>query len=120
MKGLVHMPEGKMTSQIVLEVLDGVSETTQKQTISTVLVLDNASIHTAKNIQDKRAEWETKNLFLYFLPAYSPELNLIEILWRKVKYEWLPFDAHESYEKLRLCLEKIFSGFGSEYNIIYS
>jgi short subunit fatty acids transporter len=25
-----------------------------------------------------------------FLPAYSPELNLIEILWRKINYEGLP------------------------------
>ena len=116
----VHLPEGKMTSERVLEVLDGVAETAKDETIPTVLVLDNASIHTAKIIQDKREEWENKNLYLYFLPAYSPELNLIEILWRKTKYEWLPFDAHESYQKLRSCLEEIFSGFGSRYNIIYA
>ena len=30
-----------------------------------------------------------KKLFVCFLPTYSPELNMIEILWRKVKYEWL-------------------------------
>jgi transposase len=29
----------------------------------------------------------------YFLPPYSPELNRIEILWKKMKYEWLPFKS---------------------------
>jgi transposase len=115
-----HIPDGKMTSEFVLKVLDGISENTKADSIPSVLILDNASIHTAKIIQDKRAEWEEKNLFLYFIPAYSPELNLIEILWRKIKYEWLPFDAHESYDKLRSNLEKIFNGFGNEYNIVYA
>jgi transposase len=27
----------------------------------------------------------------YFLPPYSPELKCIEMLWRKMKYERLPF-----------------------------
>jgi transposase len=115
-----HIPEGRMTSEFVLNVLDGLSENAKGNAIPTVLVLDNASIHTAKIIQDKRQEWEDKNLFLYFLPTYSPELNLIEILWRKIKYDWLPFDAHESYDKLRSCLENIFNEFGSAYNIIWT
>ena len=29
-----------------------------------------------------------------------------------MKYEWLPFDAYESYDKLSGCLNEIFSGFG--------
>lgn len=74
-----HIPDGRMTSEFVLKVLDGMSEKTKGDDIPSVLALDNASIHTAHIIQDKRAEWEEKNLFLYFLPAYSPELNLIEI-----------------------------------------
>jgi transposase len=28
-------------------------------------------------------------LILKYLPPYSPELNLIEILWRHIKYRWL-------------------------------
>lgn len=33
---------------------------------------------------------------LTILPVapYSPELNLIEILWRKIKCEWMPFSAY--------------------------
>ncbi|WP_422627416.1 transposase [Photorhabdus thracensis] len=28
------------------------------------------------------------NMFLCYLPAYSPELNLIEIVWKQAKYRW--------------------------------
>ncbi|WP_157648304.1 IS3 family transposase, partial [Burkholderia ubonensis] len=34
-------------------------------------------------------------LTLYFLPPYSPELNRIEKLWHKMKYEWLAFKARD-------------------------
>jgi hypothetical protein len=33
-------------------------------------------------------------LIIKYLPPYSPELNLIEILWRFMKYYWLPFSAY--------------------------
>ncbi|WP_177313334.1 transposase, partial [Burkholderia ubonensis] len=28
---------------------------------------------------------------LFYLPPYSPELNLIEIVWRHLKYRWRRF-----------------------------
>ena len=36
---------------------------------------------------------------------YSPELNLIEILWRRIKYTWLPFAAYECLNALSEALE---------------
>ncbi|WP_152985989.1 transposase [Burkholderia sp. lig30] len=27
----------------------------------------------------------------FYLPAYSPELNMIEIRWRRMKYRWCRF-----------------------------
>ncbi|WP_196800768.1 transposase, partial [Xenorhabdus nematophila] len=27
-------------------------------------------------------------MLLLYLPAYSPELNLIEIVWKQAKYDW--------------------------------
>jgi hypothetical protein len=32
---------------------------------------------------------------------YSPELNLIEILWKRIKYQWIPFDAYLSFQNLK-------------------
>ncbi len=28
---------------------------------------------------------------LFYLPPYSPELNMIEILWKQAKYHWRNF-----------------------------
>ena len=39
------------------------------------VILDNASIHKAKEIQPLLALLKEKGLTLYFLPPYSPELN---------------------------------------------
>jgi transposase len=36
----------------------------------------------------------------HYLPAYSPELNLIERLWWKIKYDWLPLSYYESFASL--------------------
>lgn len=55
------------------------------------VVLDNAQIHRAKAVKAKREQWREQGLELEFLPAYSPELNRIEILWKKLKHFWLPF-----------------------------
>ena len=48
------------------------------------MVLDNARIHHAKLIQPFLEENKDR-LELVFLPAYSPELNLIEGLWKWLK-----------------------------------
>jgi putative transposase len=50
----------------------------------TVIVLDNARIHHAKLLQPFLKENEN-SLELMFLPPYSPNLNLIEGLWKWMK-----------------------------------
>jgi hypothetical protein len=69
-----EMKTENITSTHVVNFLEGFSATLSK---FTVVVLDNASIHTAKAVIQKLPEWESRNLYLYFLPTYSPELNLI-------------------------------------------
>jgi transposase len=32
------------------------------------------------------------------VPGLTPELNLIEILWRVIKYKWLPISAYLSFK----------------------
>jgi transposase len=49
----------------------------------------------------KIEEWKKKNLEIFWLPAYSPKLNLIEILWKFIKYEWVEASAYESKKSLR-------------------
>jgi transposase len=53
-------------------------------TESAVLVLDNASYHKSHAV---RTRWQplSDRLQPFFLPAYAPQLNLIERLWRYLK-----------------------------------
>lgn len=55
-----------------------------------------------------------------FLPAYSPELNKIEILWRKMKYEWIQFDVFASFKSLKTHLNQLIEQIGQKYIINYS
>ena len=82
-----------------------------------VLVLDNARIHRSRLVRSKLAEWEEKNLYVFFLPTYSPHLNLIETLWRKMKYEWLKPEDYASFEKITEAVKKILNEIGSQYKI---
>ena len=50
----------------------------------TALILDNARIHHAKLLQPF-LEANKEQLTLLFLPPYSPNLNLIEGLWKWLK-----------------------------------
>lgn len=87
----------------------------------TVVIMDNAPIHKARIIMDKRKEWEEKNLFIFFLPKYCPHLNRIETLWRKMKYEWLKPKDYKSWGTLTKAIKNILASFGSEkYNIKFS
>ncbi len=49
---------------------------------NTVIILDNASFHKSKRLQDS---FNQHNIILEFLPPYSPELNPIEKLWGLIK-----------------------------------
>ncbi len=61
------------------------AEKYKKKGIDTVIVLDNYSVHKSRLVKAKQPEWEQKGLFLFFLPTYSPELNLIEAGWHQIK-----------------------------------
>ena len=57
---------------------------------------------------------------MYLRPAYSPELNLSEILWRRIKYPWLPLEADESFKDLMRSLIQVLKGVGSKYQIDFA
>jgi transposase len=82
------------------------------------VVLDNASVHTAKAVKPMMDLLKKKGLTLYFLPPYSPELNRIEILWRKVKHEWMAFKTRDA-KTLEADLDEIFQKFGEHYKLTF-
>jgi hypothetical protein len=109
--------EGSLHTGVVIACVDALCQTlTQK----TVVVIDNASIHTSEAFADRLPYWKKKGLTSKYVPPYAPELNLIEILWRRIKYTWLPFAAYECLNALSEALETILSHVGSEYQITFA
>ena len=104
-------------SSVVIDAIDRYRRALSRPTF---LWIDNAGIHTGADVQDAIDEWWEQGLYVHFLPPYSPELNLIEHLWRKIKYEWLPLDAYSSFEKLTEELFRVLKGVGSKYLITFS
>jgi transposase len=76
-----------------------------------VVVLDNAGIHTSKAVKAARPELARRGIYLYYLPAYSPELNRIEPVFRQVKHHDIPIRSYTSKADLRLAVEAGFDAF---------
>jgi transposase len=89
----------KVTVETVIEAFDPIVAQKDPETFA-VVVLDNASMHRYKAFRRKELEWMSHRVYLVYLSAYSPELNLIEILWRRMNYTWLPLSAYLSFDCL--------------------
>lgn len=109
--------EGAIDSNVVIGCFDLIAQSLEKET---VIVLDNAPIHRSEEFAEKIEEWEKQGLKIYFLPTYCPSLNKIELLWQKIKYDWLTWDAYSSYKNLCRELDEILSQVGSKYYITFA
>lgn len=108
--------EGGIDTSVVVNCFDSVASDLRKQT---TIVIDNAPMHTSSEFEDKIDEWSQLGLTIYRLPTYSPELNKIEMLWQKIKYEWLSWECYKSEASLREGLDEVLSKIGSKYQIIF-
>jgi transposase len=108
---------GSTDSQVIIGCLDLIAQGLKKETW---IVLDNAPIHRSEEFEEKIAEWAKLRLKIYFLPTYCPSLNKIEMLWQKIKYDWLTWDAYSSHKKLCQELDKVLSQIGSLYCITFA
>jgi transposase len=70
-----------------------------------ILILDNASFHKRKDILAKISE-EFPNFILEFLPAYSPDYNIIELVWHSCK-EYIAHRLFKSVDELQTLLDKL-------------
>jgi putative transposase len=66
-----------------------------------VVVLDNAGIHTSKAVKAARPGLAKLGIFLYYLPAYSPQLNRIEPVFKQVKHHEMPTRSFTTRADLR-------------------
>jgi transposase len=111
-----YMIEGSVDTSVIIECFNALSTQIDKRSY---VLLDNAPMHRSKAFIQQIPQWVRKGLIVKYLPSYSPELNLIEILWRFIKYYWLPFSAYTSFQCLCKSVEDILTRFGTDYTISF-
>jgi transposase len=111
-----YLTQGYVNSQWIIERLDALSFELKR---TTIVVLDNASLH-VKAVKECAAVWEQRGLLVWFLPKYSPHLNLAEVLWRKLKYEWLCASDYADEGSLHFAVWKVLHAVGDTLHINFS
>jgi transposase len=81
------------------------------------VILDNARYHYSKEV---KSYLEKSKIQLVFLPSYSPNLNLIERLWKFFKKEVLYNTYYESLSAFRKACVKFFKKIGTFHDEISS
>ena len=109
--------KGTMTSLTMTGFIDDFLKT---RTQRTAIVLDNAPIHKSKEFSQAVKRWEEEELYIFFLPTYSPHLNIIETLWRKMKYEWLKPADYKNRDTLSDAVLNIIGAYNPKYKINFS
>lgn len=97
------LTQDKMDSEMFISLFD---ITKPKSDVPVCIVIDNCSIHKSKITKKKITEWEKKGIFFYFITPYSPELNLIENKWNKLKYHSMPKRYFNNSSDLKLAIEQ--------------
>lgn len=114
---LFEVTRRRITSQFIIEQFERLSFSIKKVT---VVVLDNARVHTSQQVQERRPFWQQRGLFIFYLPPYSPHLNIAERLWRKLKYEWLQPSDYATADGLFYRVRQALAAVGSMLKIRFS
>ena len=113
-----YQTTSNVNSQTVIGWIDDYVASVEQMT---VIVLDNAPWHRSQAVAQKMSEWEAKGVYLFFLPPYSPHLNRVETLWRKIKHEWLRPQDFENAQTLHQRINHILENYGNkEFSIKFS
>lgn len=100
----------KFLEKLVTEAIVRSDKSGRKKKI--VLVLDNARYHHAKMIQPWLESMKDV-IELFFLPPYSPDLNAIEMLWKKTRRAVSHNRFFESLDNLKYDLKMYWNQFAT-------
>lgn len=106
-----------ITTEKVADFLDRFSMSIKKETF---IVLDNARIHRSKLMMEMRRIWEKRGLYLFFLPPYSPHLNIAETLWRILKGKWIQPADYASADSLFYAVDRALAALGTTSFVRFS
>lgn len=106
-----------ITSNYIRNQLDEFSFEIRK---TTVVVLDNARIHTARKIKERLRYWQQRGLYIFYLPPYSPHLNICERLWKELKARWIKPKDYQSSDSLFYAVQLVLNAVGKDLLINFS
>lgn len=92
---------GSVNAQTVCELIGEIEKAYPDEEIT--LVLDNARYQRNRSVMELA---ESAGIELLYLPAYSPNLNLIERVWRLVKAKCLRNRYHETFALFKGAIDK--------------
>ncbi len=111
---------GTVNRETFIEFMDDlIPQIAKGKNIPTFIILDNARIHHGLDDSITLRWMKAYNTFLCFIPPYSPELNMIEILWKHAKYHWRDFVTWTK-ETFREHVQELLEGFGTKFQINFS
>jgi transposase len=114
---VAYTVEGSIDGDTFIACMKAFVESRQQPT---VVVLDNSPVHRSGKVEAMLPLWQQQGVGVFFLPRYAPHLNPIEILWRKMKYEWMPLGAYASWACLVEAVEAMLCQFGKEHTINFA
>lgn len=109
--------EQNIDSNFIIEMLDRFSLSLSKNTF---VVLDNARIHTARKVKELFKIWRNRGLYIFYLPPYSPHLNIIERLWKEIKQGYIKPTDYAEADDLFYAVNRICAAVGKSLFINFS
>ncbi len=105
----ILLTEANCSAEVIEAFLEEVK--TQYSQASTIcIILDNARYQRSNVVQQKA---KYLNIDLIYLPPYSPNLNLIERLWKYFKKKIMKNTYYENYERFEEAVVQFFKSFQS-------
>jgi len=97
------------STHLTSDELIGLLAVRRRTDLPLIVILDNASLHRALDVQDAVPELWKRRVYLYYLPPYSPELNAIERVFRTIKHHELPERTYATLPRLITAVEAAFA-----------
>ena len=117
-RSVVHLEAEKITSAAMIDLFDRLADRHLSATAISV-VLDNASYNHSAAIKAYLSQPGCR-IRLVYLPAYSPNLNLIERLWWLLKKTKLWNEYYPTFAQFKAAIESFFHNIDSIHDKLVS
>ena len=111
-----YMSEGRVDTAVMSECCAPLSAPMDKRSDG---LRDHAPMHRSKSCIQQMPHGVRSGVIVKYLPSDSPALNLLEMLWRFIKYYWLPLSAYTSFQGLWKAVEDILTRLGTDDTITF-